>query len=108
MIPFGCGVAALGLSVSHYNLFLAEGVGFEPTSPFGETVFKTAAIDHSATPPLARTLGSSALVHGGAKGQVFSLPDPPLRVNHELGPNQGSPRPVSRISVEILAGKTLL
>ena len=32
--------------------FLAEGVGFEPTSPFGETVFKTAAIDHSAIPPL--------------------------------------------------------
>ena len=31
--------------------FLAEGVGFEPTSPFGETVFKTAAIDHSAIPP---------------------------------------------------------
>jgi hypothetical protein len=31
--------------------FVAEGVGFEPTSPFGETVFKTAAIDHSAIPP---------------------------------------------------------
>ena len=30
---------------------MAEGVGFEPTSPFGETVFKTAAIDHSAIPP---------------------------------------------------------
>jgi hypothetical protein len=34
--------------------FLAEGVGFEPTSPFGETVFKTAAIDHSAIPPRSR------------------------------------------------------
>jgi len=29
----------------------AEGVGFEPTEPFGSAVFKTAAIDHSATPP---------------------------------------------------------
>ncbi len=33
------------------NNKLAEGVGFEPTRPFGLTVFKTAAIDHSAIPP---------------------------------------------------------
>ena len=33
---------------------LAEGVGFEPTSPFGETVFKTAAFDLSAIPPRSR------------------------------------------------------
>lgn len=31
--------------------FLAENVGFEPTVPFGTTVFKTAAIDHSANSP---------------------------------------------------------
>ena len=30
---------------------VAEGVGFEPTSPFGEAVFKTAALGHSAIPP---------------------------------------------------------
>ena len=30
---------------------LAERVGFEPTSPCGLTVFKTVAIDHSATSP---------------------------------------------------------
>ncbi len=30
---------------------MAEGVGFEPTSPFGEAVFKTAALNHSAIPP---------------------------------------------------------
>ena len=30
---------------------MAEGVGFEPTEPCGSAVFKTAAIDHSATPP---------------------------------------------------------
>ncbi len=31
--------------------FLAENVGFEPTVPCGTTVFKTAAIDHSANSP---------------------------------------------------------
>ena len=31
--------------------FLAEAVGFEPTVPRGTTVFKTAAFNHSATPP---------------------------------------------------------
>ncbi len=30
---------------------MAEEVGFEPTEPRGSTVFKTAAFDHSATPP---------------------------------------------------------
>ena len=33
---------------------MAEGVGFEPTSPFGEAVFKTAALNHSAIPPQFR------------------------------------------------------
>jgi hypothetical protein len=31
-------------------LFNAEEEGFEPPEPRGSTVFKTAAIDHSATP----------------------------------------------------------
>ena len=30
---------------------MAVGVGFEPTEPLGSTVFKTAAFDHSASPP---------------------------------------------------------
>ena len=30
---------------------MAEEEGFEPPEPRGSTVFKTAAIDHSATPP---------------------------------------------------------
>ena len=30
---------------------LAEVVGFEPTVPFGTTVFKTAPLSHSGTPP---------------------------------------------------------
>ncbi len=32
----------------------AEEKGFEPLEPFGSTVFKTAAIDHSAIPPVQR------------------------------------------------------
>ena len=32
----------------------AEGEGFEPPVPCGTTVFKTAAIDHSAIPPGAK------------------------------------------------------
>ena len=36
---------------------LAEGVGFEPTSRFRETVFKTAAFNHSAIPPGSRLGG---------------------------------------------------
>lgn len=30
---------------------MAEAVGFEPTVPFGTTVFKTASLSHSDTPP---------------------------------------------------------
>ena len=36
---------------------MAEGEGFEPPVPFGTTVFKTIAIDHSAIPPLVRLAG---------------------------------------------------
>ena len=32
---------------------MAEGEGFEPPEPFGSAVFKTAAIDHSATLPFS-------------------------------------------------------
>ena len=34
------------------RVYLAEEVGFEPTEPCGSTVFKTAAFNHSAIPPL--------------------------------------------------------
>jgi hypothetical protein len=33
---------------------LAEGVGFEPTDPFGSPVFKTGALNRSAIPPKLR------------------------------------------------------
>ena len=62
--PWGCAshslcrCAALELR-SHPTLhnknplrrLMAEEVGFEPTEPCGSPVFKTGAIDHSATPP---------------------------------------------------------
>ena len=35
---------------------MAEEVGFEPTVPCGTTVFKTAAFDHSATPPISSSV----------------------------------------------------
>ena len=34
---------------------MAEEVGFEPTVPLSTTVFKTAAFNHSATPPNSYT-----------------------------------------------------
>ena len=34
-----------------FQIQMAEDTGFEPAEPFGSTVFKTAAIDHSANPP---------------------------------------------------------
>jgi hypothetical protein len=35
----------------HQDLAFAEREGFEPPEPHGSTVFKTAAIDHSAISP---------------------------------------------------------
>ena len=39
------------VSITFSENAMAEGVGFEPTSRFRETVFKTAAFSHSAIPP---------------------------------------------------------
>ena len=41
----------INLDFLFYLIFLAERQGFEPRVPLGTTVFKTAAIDHSATSP---------------------------------------------------------
>ena len=35
----------------YLGLSLAEDTGFEPAVPFSTTVFKTAALNHSANPP---------------------------------------------------------
>jgi hypothetical protein len=32
---------------------MAEGVGFEPTDPYGSPVFKTGALNRSAIPPIS-------------------------------------------------------
>jgi hypothetical protein len=47
--PERLGIAIIPLNIREK---MAEGVGFEPTEPFGSPVFKTGAIDHSTTPPL--------------------------------------------------------
>ncbi len=39
------------LTVSGGVAAMAEEEGFEPPVPFGTAVFKTAALNHSATPP---------------------------------------------------------
>jgi hypothetical protein len=47
---------------------MAEGVGFEPTVPFGTPVFKTSAIDHSATLPSPHNL---AEIHCEGKRELL-------------------------------------
>jgi len=49
--PVSGGSVTRSKRVSYNSKKVAEGVGFEPTEPCGSAVFKTAAIDHSATPP---------------------------------------------------------
>ena len=39
------------LIINKFRFYLAESEGFEPPEPRGSTVFKTAAIDHSANSP---------------------------------------------------------
>ena len=46
---------------------MAEEVGFEPTVPCGTTVFKTAAFDHSATPPRQLFQPMSPFRRGGLR-----------------------------------------
>jgi hypothetical protein len=43
-------------------MFIAEREGFEPPVPCSTTVFKTAAIDHSATSPMPLSFKSDAKV----------------------------------------------
>ena len=51
--PHSSTLASLRLIPSIVRGALAEEVGFEPTDPCESTVFKTAAFDHSAIPPLS-------------------------------------------------------
>ena len=47
---------ALALDWRSLSPSLAEREGFEPQEPLGSTVFKTAAIDHSAISPGAKII----------------------------------------------------
>ncbi len=56
----------LGVERSAFSvLLLAEGVRFELTRPFGLPVFKTGAINRSATPPERTVIGDQWIVIGG-------------------------------------------
>ena len=58
------------------GLCVAEREGFEPPVPFGTTVFKTAAFDHSAISPVVRVekLGKRKLV-----SKKIKAPAAPIR-----------------------------
>ena len=61
---------------------LAEGVGFEPTNPFGSAVFKTAAFVRSATPPSTGNYeGLSRVVPEPEKDLARPLTRPALLCN---------------------------
>ena len=45
-----------GRAFARPDCTLAEEVGFEPTEPCGSTVFKTAALNHSAIPPFVQPI----------------------------------------------------
>jgi hypothetical protein len=67
--------------VRELNGILAEEEGFEPPDPCGSTVFKTVALDRSATPPaLPGLLATSVSSRGGSKARgVLSDSMPPMR-----------------------------
>ena len=58
------------------HFLLAERQGFEPRVPRGTTVFKTAAIDHSATSPYFLRIDLSAVLfsYSVAKIRTFFKP----------------------------------
>ncbi len=61
---------------------MAEREGFEPPGPFGPTVFKTVAIDHSATSPDAPNGKSS--VRGRVVELSYGLRLPKKNISHTL------------------------
>ncbi len=85
---------------------MAVGQGFEPREPLGSTVFKTAAFDHSASPPkLSAGKAPSeerALYRRALSDQVSPLPIRPRAAlaghcSHVL-------HPVARTSLAVLRG----
>ncbi len=56
---------------------MAEEEGFEPPEPCGSTVFKTAALNHSATPPSGKTQRDQSGGQGGIRtpGRLLTYGD---------------------------------
>ena len=84
--------------------FMAVGQGFEPREPLGSTVFKTAAFDHSASPPklfAGKAPGEErALYRRALSDQVSPLP---IRLRVALsGHCSHAMHPAARPSLEVL------
>ncbi len=91
---------------------LAEGVGFEPTFRFRKTVFKTAALNHSAIPP---GTDRHKIVQPTLSNYQFTtcpssntrLPSSPLKarsVSHKPGPLSGAnPSEVDSLLIILLS-----
>ena len=83
---------------------MAVGQGFEPREPLGSTVFKTAAFDHSASPPklfAGKAPGEErALYRRALSDQVSPLP---IRLRGALsGHCSHAIHPAARPSLEVL------
>ena len=83
---------------------MAVGQGFEPREPLGSTVFKTAAFDHSASPPklfAGKAPGEErALYRRALSDQVSPLP---IRLRGALvGHYSHVAHPVARSSLAVL------
>ena len=65
-------------------MFIAERQGFEPRVPRGTTVFKTAAIDHSATSPKLNSFRSALSLKSDAKVGIFFESANFYRKNHSF------------------------
>ena len=76
---------------------LAEEVGFEPTVPLDTAVFKTAAFDHSATPPCSfgsAVLPSAVNCHRTRRVRRFRRPT--------IGSVRAVVNPVSKVGFTVL------
>ena len=75
--PFGTRVSPMSWehSVTHVSGLdrseVADGVGFEPTNPRGLAVFKTAALNRSATHPSLHPMQPGRPATSGCPGQVI-------------------------------------
>ena len=99
---------ASGIKKPSFDGFLkmAVGQGFEPREPLGSTVFKTAAFDHSASPPKQFTgepPGKERALYRRALSDQVS--PSPIRPREALvGHCSHAAHPVARSSPAVLPG----